>query len=189
MQDARASFLAMLATLSLASAMHAGRIENVDFPPAVQVGKTRLSLVGLGLMRYRWVFKAFVGAIYVEEQPDRPGVLADAPKRLEIHYFWSLSGADLGKAADAILAENFSAEALAPLRARIARFHSAYRDVKPGDRYSLTYIPGEGTTLALNGRALATAPGADFAAAYFSIWFGEKPMSVEFKRQLLSGVP
>jgi hypothetical protein len=60
-----------------------------------------------------------------------------------------------------------------------------YEDVKPGDRYSLTYIPGKGTKLALNGEHKGTIEGSEFAAALFSIWLGNKPIDKTFKKQIL----
>jgi hypothetical protein len=60
-----------------------------------------------------------------------------------------------------------------------------YRDVKPGDRYALTYVPGVGTELALNGTRLGTVAGADFAAAVFAIWLGPKAIDDSLKTQLL----
>ena len=57
--------------------------------------------------------------------------------------------------------------------------------VQPGDRYSLTYIPGVGTELALNGTPRGVIEGADFAAAIFSLWLGENPFDRQFKQALL----
>ena len=76
-------------------------------------------------------------------------------------------------------------ETLERLRPRIDYHNSLYVDVQPGDRYSLTYIPGKGTVLALNDKPIGTIEGADFAAAIFSIWLGAKPMDTKFKRSLL----
>jgi hypothetical protein len=112
-------------------------------------------------------------------------VLTDVPKRLELEYFWAIAGPDFGKAADATLKENVSAETLAHLRPRMEQINALYQDVKPGDRYSLTYIPGVGTELALNGKVKGTIEGADFAAAYFAIWLGPNPINASLKSQLL----
>jgi hypothetical protein len=57
--------------------------------------------------------------------------------------------------------------------------------VQPGNRYSLTYIPGKGTELALNGVPQGVIEGADFAAAVFSMWLGPKPISESLKKDLL----
>ena len=71
------------------------------------------------------------------------------------------------------------------LRSRIEYHNSMYQDVQPGDRYSLTYIPGKGTELALNGESKGVVEGDDFAAALFSIWLGSKPISESMKKELL----
>jgi hypothetical protein len=49
----------------------------------------------------------------------------------------------------------------------------------------MTYIPGRGTELALNGEPKGVIKGADFAAAVFSIWLGPKPINTSFKEQIL----
>ena len=68
---------------------------------------------------------------------------------------------------------------------QIETLHQSYQDVKPGDRYALTYIPGEGTELAKNGVRLALVPGEEFAEAYFRIWLGESPLDRDLRDQLL----
>jgi hypothetical protein len=49
------------------------------------------------------------------------------------------------------------------------------------------YVPGDGTSLLYNGKRLGMVPGAEFAAAFFAIWFGEKPLDPGLKRKLLGG--
>jgi hypothetical protein len=49
----------------------------------------------------------------------------------------------------------------------------------------LTYIPGRGTELALNGEPKGIIEGADFATALFSIWIGQKPIDESFKQQIM----
>ncbi|MEW6296643.1 MAG: DUF2878 family protein [Thermodesulfobacteriota bacterium] len=163
----------------------AAEIEGVTFPDRYEIHATPLFLHSVGLLRYRIVFKGYVAALYLGAGVRPSQVLADVPKRLELAYFWTIAGPDFGKAADALLPENVPAETLTRLRPRVARLHALYEDVKPGDRYSLTYIPGIGTELALNGQVKGTIEGADFAAAYFAIWLGPKPLSASLKAQLL----
>jgi hypothetical protein len=164
----------------------AATIEGVTFPERHQIEDTTLHLNNVGLLRYRIFIKAYVAALYLGEGVRTEDVLADVPKRLELQYFWALAGPDFGKAADQLLSENVPAETLRDLRPRIERLHALYENVKPGDRYTLTYIPGRGTELALNGIRKDTIEGADFAAAYFAIWLGPKPLNAALKAQLLS---
>jgi hypothetical protein len=179
--------LALIAQLVLPPGLRAGQIEDATFADSVEAGGQRLELVGMALLRYRIFIKAYVGALYLPPGPPPGRVLDDVPRRLVLHYRYRIEGKDFGPAAEELLGRSFGQERLAPLRARIARLHRAYRTVEPGDRYALTYLPGIGTELALNGERLALIEGADFAAAYFAIWLGEKPLSDAFRDQILAG--
>ena len=81
--------------------------------------------------------------------------------------------------------KNVDEETMARIADEIAYHNSLYKDVNPGDRATLTYFPGRGTELALNGQVLGIIEGAEFASALFSIWIGEQPIDLNFKRQLL----
>ncbi|MGH0030646.1 MAG: chalcone isomerase family protein [Myxococcota bacterium] len=176
----------VVALLCLPAAAPAGSIEGVDFPDRFQAGDERLELKGLGLLRYRVVFRGYVAALYLDAQTPPSAVLEDVPKRLEIEYFWSIGGEAIRDAGAELLARNVAPRELAALRERVDRIGRLYRDVEPGDRYALTYVPGRGTELSLNGEALGIVPGADFAAAYFAIWLGEEPIDESLRRQLLT---
>jgi hypothetical protein len=160
-------------------------IENVQFDTAYEASGVRLALQGIGLFRYMKFIKAYVGALYHEEGLGPDDILGDRPKRLEIEYFHALKGEDFGKVTDRFMARNVDAETLGRIRPQVEYHNSLYRDVRPGDRYALTYIPGRGTELSLNGDALGVIPGAEFAAALFAMWLGADPMNEDFKRQLL----
>ena len=84
-------------------------------------------------------------------------------------YFRAIQAGDFGRAAMKVLADNMSPATITRLKPRIEQLHRLYQDVKPGDRYGLTYLPGVGTELALNGERKGIVEGADFAAAYFAI--------------------
>lgn len=163
----------------------AATIEGIDFAPSVEAGGTTLTLHSVGLLRYRYIIKAYVAALYLGPGVGPAQIFDDVPKRLELHYFYSIHGPDFAMAADKFLAANVEASALPALRPRIAALHALYRDVKPGDRYALTYLPGRGTELALNGTPLGVVEGADFAAAYFSIWLGAEPINEPLRDALL----
>jgi hypothetical protein len=184
--NVRICCLVVLAWLFSPITTTAAEIEGVGFVDRYQAGSVPLVLHNVGLLRYRYFIKAYVAALYLGEGVQPEDVLTDTPKRLELHYFWSIKGPDFGKAADKILAENFSAATIALLHSRLERLHDWYENVQPGDRYALTYLPGVGTELALNGIPKGTIEGADFAAAYFAIWLGEKPLDRSLKTQLLA---
>ena len=162
----------------------AAEIEGILFADRAQAGPAALVLQGVGLARYLF-FRVYVTGLYLGDGVQADKVLADVPKRLELSYFQNIKAGDFATAADQVLPDNVPAADIAALRPKIDRLHSLYRDIKPGDRYALTYLPGVGTELALNGTPLGTVEGADFAAAYFAIWLGPKPISESLKSQLL----
>lgn len=161
-------------------------IEGVTFQETISIDNKQLPLRGTALLRWLNIFKVYVAALYLPESGASNDALADIPKRLEISYLVSIPGPDFGKGAEAILERNNSPDVLARLRDRIDQLNAVYRDVKPGDRYALTYVPGQGTQLSFNGQPLITIHGADFAAAYFGIWLGKDPIDLEMRNRLMN---
>lgn len=174
--------------LAAAGPSHAAEIEDIEFPKAIVAGESEIPLFGLGLLRYRVLFRGYVGGLYLPAGTNKREVFGDVPKALELYYFWDIPGRFFGEAADDLLAQNLPPERLAAIRERLDRLNAMYKDVKVGDRYRLTYVPDEGTTVRLNGESLGTIPGADFARDYFSIWLGDNPLSEPFRDQILSGL-
>jgi len=162
-------------------------IEKVPFADSIQVAGSTLPLHNAALLRYMKVIKAYVAALYLPEGVSPEEVLSDVPKRLELSYLVAIKGPDFGKGAAPTLARNQTPAELTRLQGRIDRINATYKDVKAGDRYALTYLPGRGTELALNGTPLVVIEGADFAAAYFGIWLGREPIDDKLKRDLLKG--
>ena len=177
----------LLLALSTPSPGHALTVENVTFADSVTIGESPVPLHNAALLRYLKFIKAYVAALYLPEGVPAEKLLSDVPKRLELNYLVSIKGPDFGKGAEPTLKLNQTPAELARLRSRIDRINSTYKDVKPGDRYALTYLPGRGTELALNGTPLTVIEGADFAAAYFGIWLGRNSIDDKLKRDLLKG--
>lgn len=179
--------LAVAALVAFALPVRAATIEGVSFDPRVQVAGQPLALQGVGLLRYRLVFKAYVAGLYLGEGIAPGRVFDDVPKRLEIEYFWPIEGADFGPAAEKVLSRTLDARAIEALRPRLDAINARYRSVRPGDRYALTYLPGRGTELSLNGEPLTVVPGADFARHYFGIWLGSDPIDEDLRDELTGG--
>lgn len=170
------------ANLSIASAQ---QIEGVVFEKSVQVQNDVLHLHRTALLRYLVFIKAYVGALYLPSGIDPHKVLTPVAKRLELSYFHAIEADDFARATRQKIEENVSADALSTISARIEELGRLYQDVVPGDRYALTYTPGNGTRLTLNGQTLGVIDGEDFAKAVFSVWLGKNPIDQKFKTALL----
>ena len=160
-------------------------IEGIYFDNSYESNGIRLKIQGAGLLRYLGFINVYAGALYLEEGTSIENVLDDKAKRLEVEYFHALKGEDFGITTNKLITKNTDAQTLKKNQPQIDYHNSLYEDVRPGDRYSLTYIPGRGTELALNGKTKGIIKGADFASALFSMWLGEYPMNKSFKKQLL----
>jgi hypothetical protein len=160
-------------------------VDGVRFDTTVDAMDQRLHLHGAGLLKYMVFIKAYAGALYLPESIPSDHVLKPVAKQLVLEYFHPIKGEDFAKATRKKIADNVTADQADGLQSRIDNLAALYRDVKPGDRYALTYVPGEGTMLSLNGETLGTIPGDDFSRAVFAIWLGDNPIDHKFKDQLL----
>ena len=182
-----AALLVLASRLPASAAIESG----VEFADRTLVGapdaETRLELCGTALQRVRRLFKGYAAALYRRrcQQGTQALRLGESPVRLELSYFWRIRAERFGETAEKILRRNLDVAEFGRLEPRLRRLHTAYRSVEPGDRYALTYIPGRGTELALNGRRLALIDGEDFARAYFGIWLGEQPIDERVRDFLL----
>lgn len=145
----------------------------------------RFQLVGATTFRWMSIIKVYDARLHLGAGEPPTKVFADIPIRLQLTYHRGFTAAEIIKGGDTLLARNVKAETLAALRERLELINRAYRDVREGDSYTLTYVPDKGTTLRLNGSPLVTIPGHDFATAYFRIWLGYDPISESMRDALL----
>jgi len=160
-------------------------VEGVAFGREVRAGDSMLALRGYGLLRYLVFIKAYVAAFYLPESVRSEDALTDVPKHLEIEYFHPIVAQDFAKTTSASISQNTSLATYQGLKPKCDELNALYRDIAPGDRYALTYLPGRGTTLSWNGQPLGTVAGREFAAALFGIWLGSNPLDSNFKDLLL----
>jgi Chalcone isomerase-like len=165
--------------------LHAATLAGTTLPDTVQVGSTKLVLNGLGL-RTKFVVKVYVAGLYLEQKSSDAGAIikTDAPKQIVMQF---LHGASKNQMTDAFN-ESFNdnaPDARKTMKADIDRLLAALEPVKPGDQMVFSYLPGTGTTLAINGKEKLTIPGPAFAPVLLSVWLGPKPPNADLKKGLL----
>lgn len=171
--------------LIFCSPVKGAQIENVHFADSVLINGKNATLRGTALLRYMILIKAYVGAFYLKEKVPPKNALSDVERRLVLHYFHAIPGQDFAEATTEMIRKNVTPDRFKALQPEIAQLNALYKDVNPGDEYRATYIPGIGTELALNGAVLGVVPGAEYSAAFFSIWIGKNPIDKGFRNNLL----
>jgi hypothetical protein len=182
---ARQALLAALVALCAALAAGSAAADPVvKFSPEISIDGRTVPLRGTGRLVWMRLVTVYDAALYLPMDVAAKDVLIDVPKQLELSYHVSIEGHKFGESAEPFLKKNVPREELERLKPKIEQLNKLYRDVKEGDRYALTYAPGKGTTLSLNNAPLGTIEGADFAAAYYAIWLGAKPISDSMRDEL-----
>lgn len=148
-----------------------------------------LKLLGEGEAYYLKFIKVYDAALYTEPEAKPQDILdTKVSKCLLLEYEVPVGKKDFVKAANTILARQFTADELARVEPEIRRIHEGYTDVKSGDNYSLCYNGQTGeTTLHHNGKEVVRLTSEDFARVYFSIWLdSEKPLDNTLRDNLLA---
>lgn len=179
---------AMVSSLFLSALIGAAssvRVGGVSFPASYSFGETTLHVHNTVVGRYMYIFRLTANALYLADENDAARFLDDVPKALEIYYFVPVRATFFQELTREWIEKNVSPEQFEELEESLEAFNALYSDIARGDRYLLRYIPGEGTTLSLNGVEQGRVEGAAFGAAVFSIWFGSSPIDERFKARLL----
>jgi hypothetical protein len=163
----------------------AATLAGVTLPDTIQVGGKTLVLNGLGV-RTKYTVKVYVGGLYLEQKSSDSNAIikADAPKQIVMKFVHGASKSQMTDAFDESFKDN-TPDAEKTMKADIDRLLSALDPVKVGDEMVFTYVPGTGTTLAINGKDKLTIAGPAFGQVIFSVWLGPKPPNADLKKGML----
>ncbi len=176
-----------VACLALASIsnLYATTLAGVTLPDTVQAAGTTLTLNGLGV-RTKFVVKVYVAGLYLDRKSSDPEAIMkfDAPKRIVMQFVHGASKNQMSDAFYDAFKDN-TPDAITTMKVEIDRLLAAIEPVKDGDQMVFTYIPGAGTTFAVNGKDKLTIASAAFSHTLFSVWLGPKPPNASLKKGLL----
>ena len=175
------------ATLLLASTTaSAATVAGVNIADTFDVNGQKLVLNGAGL-RKKFVVKVYTGALYLPAKQSNPASIlgADTPRRMVMHFVYDV---DKGKIAEAWTEglEANTPNASAEVKKAFASLSSWMEDMKEGQEIAMTYIPGTGTAVHVNGKMKGTLPGKAVNDAILATWIGAKPgPGGDFKKAVL----
>lgn len=165
--------------------LYASTLAGIIMPDTVQVGSTPLVLNGMGL-RTKFMVKVYVAGLYLPQKSSDAGAIlkADAPKRMVMHFVHGASKSQMSDAFEDSFRDN-SPDAVKTLKVEIDKLLGAIEPVKEGDEMIFTYMPGTGTTFAVNGADKVTIAGQAFGQLLLSVWLGPKPPNADLKKGIL----
>lgn len=173
--------------LLLAEVADARSVAGVEVPETLSVGGKTLKINGAGI-RKKFIVKVYVGALYVEETATDPAAIlkADSTRALQMTFLRSVDKAKILGAYKEGFEKNAPDKA-AIWQPALDKLGGVIGDAKEGTTILVSYVPGKGTTVAVQGGGSVTIEGKDFADAMFSLWLGKEPADGGLKKEILAG--
>jgi hypothetical protein len=107
--------------------------------------------------------KVYVAGLYLEHKStDADGIIkADAPKKIVMKFLHDASKKQMTDAFDQSFKDN-APDAETTIKTDTDKFLASLEPVKVGEQMVFTYVPGTGTTFAINGKDKLTIAGPAF---------------------------
>ena len=159
----------------------AAQVAGITLPPTETVGGSTLRLKACAIREELWTDLYAVSVYLPGRTSVSQSIAAQSAKlvRLDVTYDGNVPNGLPSEWRDG-LRQHVSQEFLQTLQ-------GVYNDLKSGDTVFVTYRPGSGTSMSVNGREVVSRPGADLFNAMMRLWIGPAPVSQNIKRILLTG--
>jgi len=182
-------FVALCIALCAGLPVLAADVGGIRLDDKLSLGGQELLLNGAGI-RTRLMFKVYVASLYLPQKAgDAAAVLAQAPRRIQLHVLRKLTPDQLVDAlVEGLHANNASDEMLAVQAQtdQLVATMKAFNELQEKDLVALDFVDG-GTRISLNGTARGTIAGERFNRALTRVWLGDKPVQSDLKKALLGG--
>ncbi len=166
-------------------ASEAELLKQAAFPASLTGQTPVLERKNQAILTYLWA-DVYAAAFYAEPSVSaKQAVSSQSPQRLELFYFRDIDRSDVIKAANTALERQQPKETLSRLRPELDRLHNSFQDIKPGDRYDLSWDRKDGMNLTRNGKVIFASPDAELAKVYFAIWLAPDGLSSDLRDKLL----
>ncbi|HEX4937111.1 MAG TPA: chalcone isomerase family protein [Candidatus Kapabacteria bacterium] len=179
--------LALILFTPLAAPAKARQIGGIDLADSIQVGKQQLVLNGAGV-RNKFFMDVYVAGLYLSHASHDAATIVAADEVQSVRLVITSSQITRQRLLEAIDEgiHKSAGKDYPRYQPRMQELWDAITfEVKPGDIFAFTYIPGEGTHVSMNGKELRVLPEFDFKKVLFGIWLGPDPIQASLKRDML----
>jgi hypothetical protein len=146
-------------------------------PEGIQLGRQTLAPVSCGVRSTLWI-EHYATVLYLPGRGASSRELMDpaSAKVLRLKLVSTrLIPHDIPRRWREPIAQHLSADDL-------ARVSAAYRNLRPGDRVTFAYAPGEGAVLLFNERRMAAAPDHSLIDDVLRTWAGGESLPDKLRR-------
>lgn len=168
--------LLFLLVLFLAESATGAIRKGIQFEDEITVDGHILTLHGIGLLKWKYIVDVYLVALYKPKDIPVINISTNVAKRLEYYFFVDMKASDFQSTGFQLMARNIGDKKAQELTRELDAFNELYQDVKEGQRYTLTFLPGKGLEMALDGKSLGVVEGDEFGSSYLSIWLGPDPV-------------
>lgn len=176
--------------LSLGAVAAQVEVAGIKLDDTAEVAGAKLQLNGAGV-RYKAIFKVYVGALYVGKKVATPEEFyaATGPRRMSITMLREIESNELGKAFTKGFQDNAPKTDQSKLIPGLIRMGQIFADQKKlvaGDTIFTDWIPGTGTVISVKGKPQGEPfKEPEFFNALMRIWLGNNPADFKLKEALL----
>ncbi len=160
--------------------------KGVSFPDYLIIGSQKCELNGVGI-RKKFFIEVYYGALYLPYKTHNAEkvIQDDVPKAVIMHVVYKKiepkKWVDGWREAFEKYLQNSG-----DLKNKIDQFMGFFDEtVLKGGEVCISYDPGKGTEVKINGKIKGTIEGSDFMKALWEVWFGDKPVSKSLKEGML----
>jgi hypothetical protein len=179
------TFLMLIATAFTMNAQKT--VSGVKVDAKMNLEGQSLVLNGAGT-RVKMFMDMYVGSLYLEKKSSNANEIMNSKEgaAIKLNIVSSLITSDKMVSAINEGFENSTGKKTAPLKAKIDKFKSFFKDeIKKGDVFIIINVPNEGIVVYKNGVKKGTIEGHDFKKALFGIWLCDKPADKDLKDEML----
>lgn len=172
-------------------ALHAQvTVAGVKYEQNFDLRGAKLQLNGAGI-RYFGPFKVYAAGLYLGKKASTPEAALAQPgaKRISVTMLREIDTGELGKLFTRGVEDNLekaSVAKLIPGLLRMSDIFSAHKRLLAGESFTLDWVPGVGTVVAVNGVPQGEPfKEPEFYEALMRIWLGPVPVDWKLKESLL----